>query len=168
MSLRPKVVYVLFGASLVATALGYFAQSMIKKSKKWYEDTVIEETARKRGCCGHVIAWVNVNSFAVKMTTLWICFVASLIVFWMIKVNRLFSDALYFAVSSLSTGGLLALPNDSPSWYFGLVAVLAAVGVPVMGIAMGQIASLLIDFGDADAAKEAINAKVGVRWGEMG
>ena len=67
---------------------------------------------------------------------------------------------MYFAVSSLSTGGLYALPANSPDWYYGLTGFYSALGVPLMGIAMGTFASFFIDTGSIDSTIEAIREPV--------
>jgi hypothetical protein len=50
------------------------------------------------------------------MILIWLIWLAILIAFSMREVKWTFIDALYFAISSLSTGGLWAIPDDSENW----------------------------------------------------
>lgn len=71
-----------------------------------------------------------------------------------------FIEALYFAVSSLSTGGLYALPTDSESWKYSMTGFYAAVGVPVGGLAMATIAGFFINTGDINHTIDAIRGLI--------
>lgn len=53
-------------------------------------------------------------------------------------------QGLYFAFSSLSTGGNHGIPLDSPDYVFFIVGLWASLGVPVMGLAMGSIAASVV------------------------
>jgi hypothetical protein len=65
-------------------------------------------------------------------------------------------DGLYFAVASYSTGGLWAIPADSPGWRWVITGVFTATGVPIMAMAMAHIASGLIDLGDAQSMENIL------------
>lgn len=56
-----------------------------------------------------------------------------------------FWEGLYFAVSSLSTGGLHGIPSYSPDWMFFVVGLYCATGVPVMVLAVGALGSMLVE-----------------------
>ena len=43
-----------------------------------------------------------------------------------------FAKGLYFSLTSMSTGGLVSLPDDAGSWQFGLLGLFGALGVPLM------------------------------------
>ena len=62
-------------------------------------------------------------------------------------------DGIYFSVSSLSTGGLNPIPLGSPPSYYVVVGLYSCTGIPVMGIAVGELARLLIE-GNAKARIE--------------
>jgi hypothetical protein len=51
---------------------------------------------------------------------------------------------LYFATSTLSTGGLRGIPETSDDAVFMMVGLYAALGIPFMGLAMGDVARLLL------------------------
>ena len=71
-----------------------------------------------------------------------------------------FIEGLYFAVSSLSTGGHYSLPDNTPEWQYGLTGFYAALGVPIMGVAMATIASFFIHTGDIDETIAQIRGKL--------
>jgi hypothetical protein len=104
--------------------------------------------------------WFVLNRNAVKIILLWMAWIGILIVFSLWKIKWDWTEALLFAVSSCSTGGLLGIPSDSPEWYFGFVGAMAALGVPLMGLAMASIAAMVITIGDPDQAQKTIAAKV--------
>ena len=51
------------------------------------------------------------------------------------------NESLYFAVSSLSTGGHWSL-SPTKDWIYAMTGAFAAIGVPLMGIAMASLAGL--------------------------
>ena len=56
----------------------------------------------------------------------------------MMEVGWSFTEAQYFAIGTLSTGGLWRIPDDSSTWMFGVTAVFAMLGVPIMAVAMAK------------------------------
>lgn len=58
-----------------------------------------------------------------------------------------FIDGLYFAVASLSGGGMWAIPSDSPSSSFVIAAAFTCTGIPVMAVAFVAIVGLLFKLG---------------------
>lgn len=178
--------YVLVGSSAVAASLGYFAQSMIASSKNWYAKALTEQKFKSASSLEKCIYWAKMNESALQIIAMWFVWIVAMITFSLCTVKWNFSEALYFAVSSLSTGGLWAIPSDSPEWYFGIgtlflsvlcslcycshisvlrhiispVGVFAATGIPLMALAMANIASMVITVGDPDEAEKIIAAKV--------
>lgn len=114
-----STIYVLIGASAVAASLSYFAQSMIASSKNWYTEALEQEKFRTANRFQKFMYYLKMNEGSVKIICVWLLWIIALIVFSSVTVKWNFTQALYFAVSSLSTGGLWAIPNDSPDWYFG-------------------------------------------------
>jgi len=67
----------------------------------------------------------------------WLVWVAIMIAYSLFGLGWSFIQALYFAVSTLSTGGHWGLPEEgTPDWMWGLTAFFAMVGVPIMAVAM--------------------------------
>jgi hypothetical protein len=115
-----SIFYVLIGASGVAACLGYFAQSMIDSSKNWYANALMQEKYQKASKLGKWKLWFHQQIRSLKIVILWVVWIALMIIFSMSTVQWNFTSALYFAVSSLSTGGNWAIPSDSPDWYFAV------------------------------------------------
>jgi hypothetical protein len=115
-----STIFVLVGASAVAASLGYFAQTMIASSKDWYAQALQKEKFEKATNYKKVIMYIKMNEGPLKTVAVWLLWIVLMIIFSMTTVEWNFTQALYFAVSSLSTGGLWAIPSDSPDWYFGI------------------------------------------------
>ncbi len=71
-----------------------------------------------------------------------------------------FIEALYFAISSMSTGGLWAIPPNAPDWQYGIVGLFAATGCPLMALAMATAASFFIPTEDPEETTRKILAPV--------
>ena len=54
-----------------------------------------------------------------------------------------FIDGLYWAAASLSTGGMWAIPNDSPESYFVIAAAFSCLGIPIMATAFTSMIGLI-------------------------
>jgi hypothetical protein len=116
------MVYLLIGASMVAAALSIFASSAVAKSHSWYQDLLKEEEKNSVDATLYTklkdVVMLNIES--IKVIGSWFLMIIILTVWSLSSINQWsFAEALYFAVSSLSTGGLFAIPNESPDWYFG-------------------------------------------------
>ena len=135
-------------------------------SETWFtriqHEREIEEAIKAKAASfqGSIQAWIYHNSKALKAVSSWLGIVILMIVYSMLAVKWPFREAQYFAVSTLSTGGHWPIPQKSPDWLYGLTALVTMVGVPVMGVAMAEVAQVLISQGDVDEAKEIIDAVV--------
>jgi hypothetical protein len=114
--------YVLIGASAVAVCVGYFAQHMIESSNNWYttllDEKIVED--KRVSIWKRIRNWYEIKKSAVHMILIWVLWISILVIFSCVNIKWSFIDGLYFAVASLSTGGLWAMPNDSPDWYYGV------------------------------------------------
>ena len=54
-----------------------------------------------------------------------------------------FIDGLYWAAASLSTGGMWAIPNNSPPSYFAVAAAFSCMGIPIMAVAFTSMIGLI-------------------------
>lgn len=115
-----SMVYVLTGLFAVALLLGYFARSMISSSKNWYVAALRQEKFKTASLLQRIVLWRKMHKGSLKLIALWIMWIAAMVIFTLATVKWRFTEALYFAVSSLSTGGLWPIPADSPDWYFAV------------------------------------------------
>ena len=124
-----SITYVLIGASAVAASLVFFAESVITSSRTWYDDAITRERYERREGWKKVVGWCRVNFNSLKLIMLWIMWVLAMTLWSRMSIGvRIdatggtvpwtFVDSLYFAISSLSTGGLWPIPSDSPDFYF--------------------------------------------------
>lgn len=158
--------YVIFGASLVAAALGFFADKIVESHDEWFmhllqQEEFENEMKRNKNIFFRIRAWVKFNWDSLRAIVLWFIWIAIMIMYSMIEVGWPFSQAQYFAISTCSTGGHMPIPDDSPDWLFGVTGFFAALGVPLMGTAMASLATLIMEgSGDLEEMKRTIEAVV--------
>jgi len=159
-----SVFYVLMGSSAISAALGMFAAKMVADNDSWFEDAVqLKEFNRKMATetpFNRLLAWIEFNADVLKPVALWFVWVFTAVIWYQVYVDDVFIDALYFAISSMSTGGLWAIPADAPDWQYGLVGAFAATGCPLMALAMATVASFFIETEDPDETNRKILSPV--------
>lgn len=160
--------YVLCGASFVAAALSFFAGSIVRDRKNWYTNAVrkaeyenyLIENAGNFLLCFR--AWTLYHYLAVRAISLWIAFIIAATIAGYVIVEEFEGvNALYFAITTASTGGLLALPRHSEDWAYGLTGLYGALSVPIMGVAMATLASLFLTTDNIEDTMKAIRDPVG-------
>ncbi len=119
-----SIIFILTGASAIAAALSFFAQSVINSSRKWYHDVVRQDDlAHESHRCMRVFKWLKANVTKIGVICLWVVWLVVILLYsyWTIRWSAV--EALYFSVSSLSTAGLLTVPDGSPEHIYvsGLV-----------------------------------------------
>ena len=93
----------------------------------------------------------------IRAVSTWLIWVGIMVAFSLFGMGWSFIQALYFAVSTLSTGGHWGLPeHGTPDWLWPVTAFFAMLGVPIMAVAMAQLATMLVDEGDLDSTKAQI------------
>lgn len=68
-----------------------------------------------------------------------------MIVYGMGAFDWNFFNGFYFAVSTLGTGGLWPILEESSKLVFGITGLFAMIGVPSIGLAMAQVARSFIN-----------------------
>ena len=113
--------YVCIGTSLIATILGYFAAAMVSNSSEsWYSNAVQRaEYATAINSVDKMKLWFAMNRGGVAVILLWFIWLFALISLWLDNINSDWSQAIYFAISSYSTGGLWPLPDGTSDWHYG-------------------------------------------------
>ena len=158
--------YVLVGSSLVAVALGFFADKIVEDADDWFTNLLQKQKYKKKIAKDQPIftrvkAWIEYHIESVRAVGIWLGWVSIMILYSMIYFGWTFQEAQYFGVSACSTGGHWAIPEDSPDWMFGLTGFFAAFGVPIMGVAMASISKFLVSSKkELEDVKETINAPV--------
>ena len=161
-----STVYVLVGSSLVAVALGFFADKIVEDADDWFTNLLQKQNYKKKiakdqPIITRVKAWIEYHADSVRAVGIWLGWVSIMILYSMIYFGWSFQEAQYYAVSSCSTGGHWSVPQDSPDWMYGLTGFFAAFGVPIMGVAMASIGKFLVSSKkELEDVKETINAPV--------
>lgn len=149
-----SIFYLLVGAVFVSRWLAYLLELAISEHDSSYEQYVIRTNMLADNVClqsryfkwfSPYYVWMAMNSDKLFVIYIWLLYVTFGAVWSYIAVKWPFIDAMYFSVSSMSTGGLWGIPHDSPEYFFLLVGLFALTGVPLMGMAMANIASIFLD-----------------------
>jgi hypothetical protein len=142
--------YVLIGASFVGAALGFFAEGVVADSNNWYnhckQSSAYEEALEAtHNPILKVWKWCRFHWNEVRAIMLWFIIVACATIGSCRSQSWPFVTGLYFAISSISTGGLQALePAKTEEWMYGMTGLYACIGVPLMGVAMATIAAFIM------------------------
>ena len=160
-----STVYVLIGASFVGAALGLFAEHIVADKDNWYErekgNMEYAENAKYCNRYGKMWYFFVHYRYQCRVIGLWIIFVSvATLAAWNTNEEFNFINSLYFAVSSLSTGGHYSLPGGNREWVYGLTGLYCAIGIPLMGVAMATIASLFINVGSIEDTLQDIKKPV--------
>ncbi len=160
-----STVYVIVGASFIGAGLGFFAEKILSESDDWYlraQQEVVFEThlAGQSNMLNSGILFIRFHWNRLRVLVLWLLFIIICVICCIELNDWSFTTALYFAVSSLSTGGLVSLPLNSPDSYYFAVGLYGAFGIPIMALAMGNLASFFIDSGDMSDTLEAVTSTV--------
>ena len=166
-----SVCYVLMGSSAISAALGMFANHIVADRDSWYEDAIqlaeFNKTIAEGTFFHKVYAWIEFNWLQLKPLLYFLGLVVIGVAWSMYYIKWPFIDALYFAISSMSTGGLWAIPFDAPDWQYGCVGAFAAIGCPLMALAMATAASFFIETEDPEETTRKILTAVTMEEIEM-
>lgn len=170
-----SIVYVIIGASFVGAGLAFFAATIVKDKDSWYVNELqrIEHDDNADDNEGNIfrifLGFVKYNLEKFRIVGIFVCFILFGTIATFLTISDFnFIDALYFSVSSLSTGGHESLPANRSEFIYTVTGLFCAVGVPVMGAAMAAIASFFVNTGgDIHEAIEQIRAPIGVEEVEL-
>lgn len=148
------------GSSFVAVALGFFANKISEDRDNWFTDLIqakaFEDNMENQNILEVIKDFLIYYESPIRAVGCWVIWVGIMIAYSSVGLGWPFVQALYFAISTLSTGGLWALPPDAPEWMWGLTGFFAMLGVPMMAVAMATLATHLIDQGDLEETKAQI------------
>ena len=108
----------------------FYGQQLIDPNRSWKEK-LLRYALDRLDKFQPILVWLIYVSWG----TAWSC--------GMFRWN--FIEGLYFAVSSLSTGGLLGIPEDSDELCFFIVGCFCCTGIPFMGMALSSVTALLLE-----------------------
>lgn len=145
-----SVVYLLIGAIFLTRWLVFLVESAVddksqREESRFQTERHIRRTSRLYGPLLNAYIYLSVNSDKLLIVYTWFLYVL-LGAWWScFVIGWPWLDGLYFALSSLSTGGMWSIPLKSPDYVYACVGLYTCLGVPIMGMAMGNIATLMFE-----------------------
>lgn len=113
----------LIGSSAVAYSLQIFAECILLDNREWYIKAIKreqnEEFKNSKNYCLKFFSWIREHSeslIPICLCFFWL-FGGALVAYYYIQ-NWNPYESVYFAFSSLATGGQQPIPSDSPHHYF--------------------------------------------------
>jgi len=145
-----SVLYIIVGAAGASKVFAYFTESIIRESSLSL-NKIAERNVIERNCWiqqqpfRQWYIWATLHNQKLLSIYIWVIFIFIGTCLSCLAVKWPFIDGLYFSTSSMSTCGLVAIPVNSPNWLYVLVGIFSCAGVPIMGMAMGNVASIIVD-----------------------
>jgi hypothetical protein len=162
-SLWFSIFNILVGVIAIGIGLNAFAQSVLHNGKSWYESAEYDRRMADPlvPFKEKVKFWFSINKSKVR-TVLAFLMWGTFMTFWASRAfpEWIFVECLYFAISFLSTGGLYPMPQDAARYNLAVAGCFICFGVPLMCLAMGNIAALLLKFGDPEKDKQIIRGQI--------
>ena len=104
--------------------------------------------------------FITFNWVKVRIVLLWCLFALFGTLLMVCQYGWTFWAGLYFAVSSMSTGGLKPIPRDAEDADYFVVGLFSAIGVPLMGLAMGTIGQSLMGHDTMEDVEAVLNSPI--------
>lgn len=145
-----SVAYLLIGALFLTRWLVFLVENVTDDRQQRTDDRsrAIEQLSGCRWFVGtprNVCIYLIANNQKLLIVYAWFVYVL-LGAYWSCyEIHWPFLDGLYFALSSLSTGGMWSIPLLSKDYVYACVGLYTCFGVPIMGMAMGNIATLMFE-----------------------
>jgi hypothetical protein len=163
-----SVLNVILGQLVTTVAMAFFAGRL---KQHWYAeaeekvklDTVSENSNIFYYNLMKVLFFMKRNHVHC-LSILWLIFG---VVWSLFAIEWSFLDALYFSITSLSTGGFWPIPEDSPDLYYFTVAVFTCTGAPILCLSAGIFAYYLCRLSRDSDFIEAMNSPITVEELEM-
>jgi len=163
-----STVYLLFGATLVSAGLSFFIDRIAEDRDNWYTNLLQNqryEEAFKSGASfvDKIKVFVVQYSGPLRAIAAWVIWIAAMTIFgYYMAPEWDVMEALYYAISTCSTGGLYGPPTDSADWIFAVTGFFAMIGVPLMVIAMMSLASFMPAVADLEESEQSLREKIDV------
>jgi hypothetical protein len=149
----------------VGAALGLFADKIGADNDDWFTNLVQKKAyeeimAKSWNPVTLITAYYVQYEAPIRAVVTWAIWIGIMTMYSLYGVGWSYVQAQYFAITTLSTGGHWGVPDGSPIWMFGVTAFFTSLGVPLMAMAMAQLATLMVDKGDLESTKKAVVAEV--------
>lgn len=144
-----SILYILMGATFLTRWIAYLIERAVTDTSSIYEKSIIRKNIRKtsrlKGFLLDAYVYIVVNHSKLFMIYLWFVCIFFGTSWSCVVIHWSLIDGLYFSISSMSTAGAWGIPHDSPDYVFAVTGLFAAFSIPIMGIAVGDIASLILE-----------------------
>jgi hypothetical protein len=144
--------YLLIGALFVSRYVAYLLENAIAEKENVYEQYILRshllktnKYANSNKSLSEIYVWIIMNNNKLLVIYLWLVFWAFGVVWSCASFGWPLVDGCYFSLSTMSTGGLWGIPQSAVSGDFIVVGFFAWLGVPLMGMAMANIAMLIME-----------------------
>lgn len=145
---------------MVAVFAKYLAHS-----KNWYVEALkkkaLEEALATDRWLDDMLSRISYHIESITLLCaffLWFLFGA---VYVGLNFDFTFIDSIFFALSSLSAGGRLAIPDNADDIHYVVVGLYVCTGIPVMNIAMGVIANAVVSSHEsAESLRDKMMARI--------
>lgn len=159
------LVHFLIGIGMISAAMALLAQYLLSQDKNWYSAAMkakqLEVAMETEGLLDDVIALFHYYWPHFKVYCIFFGFWALGTAFAEFAFEQWgFVDCLYFAISIMTSGGFVTIPDDAPDWCYLFVCFYVALGVPIMSSSCGILAHQMANSGSAQLKIEKVNAHV--------
>ena len=132
-----SIFYLLLGYFLLALMVLYLGELVINRQTTLRHDTDASVGEQDDEVHGHGLA---IGIFA----AVWVAYVAVGVIWSTLLIDWSVLDGFYFALSSLSAGGMYTIPDTADDYIYGLAGIYTAVGIPIMVLTFALLASYLL------------------------
>jgi hypothetical protein len=144
-----SVFYILIGAIFATRTIVSLAENVMKGGDDLYQQYLVRRrlklTTTLTGLWADYYIWFIMNWWNFLAVYIWLLY-WFFGVWWSCFVLKWsFIDGLYFSISSMSTGGLYTFGDDQPNSTFICTGLYAAAGVPIMALAVANLANLFAE-----------------------
>ena len=136
-------------------------------SKSWYIEALrkkaLTDAANTDGWGDDIWSFIIYHIESIKLLSAWFLWIGFGSMWVAFTHNWSCIDSLFFALSALSSGGRVAIPDDSPDRDYIIIGLYVMTGIPVMAIATGVIAHAIVF---KNESVNSLNKKMMVRMTE--
>ena len=161
------VFFVLAGASMVGGAVAVLIAMVLERQSDWHHQEEVNARSVDNATDDDSTAFCSVASWRhyaneARTAAAFLLWVAAGVAFGVHQEKWSVGKSVYFSVTSLSTGGLLAARIDPHSDTFTnyFMAFWIMTGVPVFALGVGQLAGLLVESYMRQKLKEKVLAQI--------
>eukprot|EP01031_Cornospumella_fuschlensis_P033283 gene33283-40266_t len=166
-----SIFYLLVGAIFVSRWLAHLMTHAIRDSDDAYQNLLVKKRLRAQtqltGIWADIYIFMVMNHPKLFSIYLWCVYIAFGTSWSVCSLHWTVTEGVYFAISSMSTGGLQHVPPESPDWVFLVTGLFAASGVPIMGMAISNIGHFIFSANRAAELQEAGSVEISAEDCEM-